>query len=72
MAVVGDIDVDDLALRTEKPTHGYAEPLTPAPHSEAAPRRVQKHWKQPFWKRRKAMRAEKNRLEQTIAFSAED
>jgi hypothetical protein len=46
-------DTDDLVLDLPHPTPGYRDDHeAPAPHREAAPARVLRHWKQPFWKRR--------------------
>lgn len=63
---MGDKDVDDLALERPKAEHGYREPASVPTHEEAAPSKRRKHWKQPFWKRRNAARAERNRIEREL------
>lgn len=55
------VDPDNAVLPGEGPAHLHAH--RPTARERSRPR----HWKLPFWKRRRAARAEKARAEQSLA-----
>lgn len=55
-----DGEYDDLVPEVPHATHGYTdEHDAPESHEVQQPRRRLRHWKQPFWKRRKLDRRRK-------------
>lgn len=62
VATAEGVDPDSLIVPDPHATHGYRdEREAPVSHAIADPERRVRHWKQPFWKRRKLER--KRRVE---------
>jgi hypothetical protein len=64
-----DGDPDGVVVPKSPVSAGRRASLGPAPAKETGRRRV-KHWKQPFWKRRNVVRAQRAAVERELAHEA--